>query len=115
MVRKKSSNEISLSERLSHIEGWRQSDLTRPDYCRQHSIKLNQLTFWQQQHRKSGNNQKRNTSAPFARVAISKKSPTTPLLGAARLIVAGGITIELESGSDPAWVAQLVLAIGGHR
>ncbi|MBV9955220.1 MAG: hypothetical protein JOZ70_08210 [Pseudolabrys sp.] len=92
-----------------HLENFQASGLKRSAYCREHGLKLHQLAYHLNRAGKMP-----AAEAAFARVAVAPAVPVARF-GAARLCVGGDVTLEFDSGSDPAWIAQVVTAVGGRR
>lgn len=106
MASKKSGSTVFWRQ---HISKYRASGQTRAEYCRQHGIKLHQLAYQVVQHNKMGPEE-----SGFAKVAVTD-APVAPCRSGARLLVGGGIAVEFDAGTDPAWVARLVAAVGGRQ
>lgn len=92
-----------------HLRSFRASDLTRGAYCRQHGLKVHQLAY---QLDRAG--KKPADKAVFARVALAAPAAVART-AAARLRFGGDVALELDSGSDPVWIAQVIAAVGGRR
>ena len=94
-----------------HLDKFRASGLSRVAYCREKGLKVHQLAY---QLDRSGKT-KEPGKAAFARVVVPE-----PTLAAAtraptaRLCFGGGVALELDSGADPAWIAQLIVHVGGR-
>ena len=92
-----------------HISKYRASGQTRAAYCRQHGLKLHRLAYHVGKQSKVG-----LSGSSFAEVAIADV-PVQTGRGGARLLVGGGVAVEFDAGTDPAWVARLVAAVGGRQ
>jgi hypothetical protein len=92
-----------------HRENFRASGLTRSAYCREHGLKLHQLGYQLDRAGKTP-----AAKAAFARVALAPPVAVARTV-AARLCFGGDVTLELDAASDPAWIAQVIAAVGGGR
>ena len=92
-----------------HLKDFQASGLTRGAYCRQHGLKLHQLSY---QLDRAG--KRPADKSAFARVALAAPvAAGRPV--AARLCFGSEVALELGTGSDPAWIAQVIAAVGGRR
>jgi len=94
-----------------HLAEFRASGLSRGAYCREHGLKVHQLAY---QLDRAGKTAKEVAKSAFARVALPTASPGSQQRGA-RLVFGSGIRLELDGGADPAWIAQVITAVGGGR
>ncbi len=91
-------------ECLAHARVWRQSGLTRAEYCRQHGIKLHVLHYWIKRSRIQ-------LEHSPALTLVATQAPTNPMPAPA------SSTLTLESGAQrlhiplqvaPQWLAALL-------
>src|SRR5690349_16539388 len=92
-----------------HLENFRASGLTRSAYCRGHRLRVHQLAYQLDRAGKAPTDK-----AVFARVALAAPVAVARTV-AARLCVGGDVALELDTGSDPVWIAQVIAAVGGRR
>lgn len=90
-----------------HVLKYKASGQSRPVYCRRHGLKLHQLAYYVCIYNKKLASQE----GGFARVVVAE--PAGPA-SHARLMISGGMSLEFDSGADPAWVARLIAAVGGR-
>ena len=93
-----------------HFDEYRASGQSRSKYCRENGLKVHQLAYYIGRPT-IGSASKRNA---FARVALSSTAPQAPKRLAARLIFAGGVVLEIESGTDPVWLSGIITHVGGR-
>ena len=84
------------------------SGLSRNAYCREHGLKIHQLTY---QLARRGKGVVASSGA-FAQVSAVDVPPVSARSGCARLLIGGTAALEFDTGVDPAWVARLVQAVG---
>lgn len=92
-----------------HRENFQASGLTRRAYCREHGLKLHQLGYQLDRAKKVTSGK-----AVFARVVTAAPVAVTRR-GAARLSFGGGVVLEIDAGSDPTWIAQVIAAVGDRQ
>lgn len=92
-----------------HVVRYKASGQTRVEYCRKHGLMFHQLAYQIGLH----NKRTPDEQSSFSQVVLAD-APTTGYRSGARLLVGGGLTVEFDTGTDPAWVARLVTAVGGR-
>jgi hypothetical protein len=94
-----------------HIMSHQESGLSRSEYCKKHGLKVHRLTYQIQRQKKLGGAVK---PSAFARVVVSQP-PIVTIPGAyyARLLLAGGTSLELGPTADPVWIAKLLIQLKG--
>lgn len=90
-----------------HISRYKASGMSRPEYCGEHGLKVSQLAY----HFSRRDRAKQKAFAEV--ITTNAKMPVRPT-SASRLMCGGGVVLELEAGSDPFWLAQLIRQIGGQ-
>jgi hypothetical protein len=90
------------------IDKYRASGHTRHDYCRAQGVSFNQLAYQIALRSKPATMNK----APFARVATVTPPSVLSKPAAARVLFGGGVILEIDAGTDPAWLAQVVTRVG---
>jgi hypothetical protein len=94
-----------------HRKNFHASGLSRRAYCREHGLKVHQLAY---QLGRAGKQRAATGKAAFARV-VATDPGAVGAKGAARLCFGDGVALELDCGADPAWIAQVIAAVGGGR
>ena len=108
-MRSKNSNQTAFWQQ--HLQKYRASGLTRKAYCLEHGLTINQLVY---QIKQSSAKDDRISGA-FAQVVTCEPKPMAPAERfVARLVLGRGITFEVDSGVDPAWIARLISHVGGQ-
>ncbi len=92
-----------------HIAKYQASGESRVEYCRRHGLKVHQLAYQVGLHNKATPEEQ----SSFAQVVLAD-APQAARRSGARLVVGSDVAIEFDSGTDPAWVARLVAAVGGR-
>ena len=94
-----------------HLNKFRTSGLSRRAYCREHGLKLHQLTYRLGRRGKA----KASGKSAFARVIVAEPAAKAVARSAtARLCFGGDVALEIDSGMDPVWIAQLISHVGGR-
>lgn len=85
-----------------HLKKWRQSGLTRLEYCRDSGVKDHQLRYWAGRLAMGG-----SKPTAFAKAVVGA-APTAPVsVGGARLVLLGGAVIEFSCTVDPSWIGRV--------
>jgi hypothetical protein len=94
-----------------HVAAFRASGQTRVAYCREQGLKVHQLGY---RLDRTGMGSSVGKSA-FARVVATETAARVVVKGAAaRFSFGGGVALELDTGTDPAWIARLIAHVGGR-
>ena len=56
---------------LTHIEQWKQSDLSQKLYCEQHNLTYHSFHYWYKVYK---NNQPANSATPFVQLQVQPQS-----------------------------------------
>lgn len=85
---------------IAHVESWRDSDLTRVDYCRRHALNCNTFAAWI----------KRCNAGPAHRPLTLVPVTVTPPAAAGELVLrhASGWQLAVPASIEPAWLAGLL-------
>jgi hypothetical protein len=97
-----------------HLRRLKESGLKRQVYCREHGIKDHQLRYWAGRLGDAGAVKANTGKSAFARIVTAAPVATTRT-GTARLCFGGGVALELDASSDPTWIAQVIVAVGGGK
>jgi hypothetical protein len=87
-----------------HWEGqlhkWQQSGLSQASFCRRHSLKISNFAYWKKKLPQS------SSTVTFMPLPLSSswKKKNIPL----RLVLNGGLQIEVSADFDPAALKQLI-------
>ena len=93
---------------LSRIEACEVSGLPTSVYAREHGFSAQALYNWKSRLSKLGMLSDVARSAPFHAVRVVAERP----LHGCRIELPNGVRVEVPTGSDPAWLGQ-VLAVAG--
>lgn len=103
------SNPASLSPDAwaEHIGAWRESKLTRAEYCRQHGLKLNLFLY-----RLSRQQTALTKTLTLIPVSVDTAAPAAPA-ARADLVLCGprGWSLSMASDVPAAWLGQLLGAL----
>lgn len=86
------------------------SGLSRREYCRRHGLKLHQFNYQLKRSRKS---EGKASGSAFARVLVGEPLAAKAEAFSARLNLGGGISLDLDSRTDPRWLSGLLRELGG--
>jgi transposase-like protein len=92
---------------FEHLRACERSGQTMKDYAQHHDLSIGAFYAWKKTLRRKGVLGTSLPAAPslFQKVAL-QNSP-----GTLRLVLPTGLTLEIDAGTDPHWVAQLVGAL----
>lgn len=94
-----------------HVQTFSGSGLSRAAYCRKHGLSYSQMVHWQRRLQSAA--KIRKTQAFARAVATPESLPQSNFTPSARLMLGAAGTLDLPSSFDPAWVARLILELGG--
>jgi len=91
-----------------HVDAQKISGLSRRAYSLEHGLKEHQLIYY------IGRCEKRASSkSAFAKVVVSEPPEQAPVKEfVVRLIFNSKIVLEVGTGTDPEWIAQLINYVG---
>lgn len=105
---------LSSANRQAHVELWRDSGLSRAEYCRRAGLAYHQLTAWLQ---RDGQQRGRGDAAAADDFLLIRDRPVrdepTPGDASALVVLAGGIRLRFGSGCAARWVAQVLAELRG--
>lgn len=94
-----------------HLDKFRTSGLSRGAYCREHGLKVHQLGYQLDRAGKT----KAASKGAFARVVAAEPAAKVAARSvAARLCFGRDVALEIDAGTDPAWIARLIAHVGGR-
>lgn len=85
-----------------HLKKWRQSGLTRLEYCRDSGVKDHQLRYWAGRLAIAGSKPK-----AFAKAVAATAPAASASVGGARLVLLGGAVIEFSPTAEPSWIGRV--------
>jgi hypothetical protein len=89
------------------IQQWKDSGLTQSKFCRLHSLKTHQFTYWKKRFHR--------TQVPVSLVELQLGSPlqsqACSSASALRLVLDEHYRIDIDRGFDPLTLQQLVLTL----
>ena len=90
-----------------HISNWQKSGLSQTEYCRRHSLKRTQLSYWKRRLLKP------DSSASLVQVNMQANihSRHRPCASPLRLVVGHQYRIEVERDFDPVALHQLLCSL----
>jgi transposase-like protein len=104
----------SAEERAEWVALFENSGQTALEFCRDNDLSPTTLAFWRSQ-RKDAATRPDLDEAAFVEVPLaalnSGAAPACAAVVTVRLV--GGMQLEIVSGTDPAWLSQLLTALRG--
>jgi hypothetical protein len=94
---------------LRHVERWRESGQTVPEYCRDHGLMPGAMRYQIRRVR-----QPPTTAIRLARVVRTAPRPVEPTNDSAVVIEIGPARIRVGRGVDPATLTAVLLALGAR-
>lgn len=88
----------------THVQQWRQSELSQSAYCRRHDLDRHRFFYWRRRIAKP------RETISFLPVALPANESTGLRTTTVRIYTPNGFTIEIESHSD---LAHLVAVVAG--
>lgn len=85
-----------------HLKKWRQSGLTRLEYCRKSGVKDHQLRYWAGRLAMGG-----SKPTAFAKAIVDPAPVASASGGGARLVLPGGAAIEFSATVEPSWIGRV--------
>ena len=92
---------------FEHLRACDRSGQTMKDYAQRHGLSISAFYVWKKTLRSKGVLGTALPAAPslFQKVALHDRPCTL------RLVLPTGLTLQIDTGTDPHWVAQLVGAL----
>ena len=105
----KNSRQAELEEKRrfwkQHIEGWKLSNQTQTEYCRQHDLSYDRFVYWKRKFR-------RDSKPSFIELKLPPVTPPKMIPPASSLrISVSRFQIAVDPGFDPEFLGQLVYAL----
>ena len=95
---------------LDHVRACDQSDQSMRAYARANGLKVAEFYSWKAVLRRKGVVGEDKPAAVFRKADIvDDRYP-----GHCRVMLPSGVALEVEAGTEPAWVAGLVAALSGR-
>lgn len=103
----KRRRQFSAEDRGRWIEQYKHSGQSVRDFCRDHAVCQSSLSRWLRQ-RRDGTGERR----PAGSLVEVRVAPPPPLAAASvKVCLPSGITMEVASGTDAAWLAGVLHAL----
>jgi len=104
----------SAEERAEWVELFEKSGQTPLEFCRDNDLSPTTLAFWRSQRKDTVTRPDVDESA-FVEVPLAAlNSGAAPACAAAVTVrLVGGMQLEILSGTDPAWLSELLAALRG--
>jgi hypothetical protein len=91
---------------------YKQSGLTQKEFVAKHDVPLSSLQFWLYKQKKTKSVLDSNSRAAFLPVqVVASPAPKARGSGAVEVTLEDGLTIRIDVGTDPKYVALLVHAL----
>ena len=91
------------------VQLWQESGLSQKEYCRQHNLRENQLTYWKKRYVKT------ESAVSLVELKLSSSHCVSLNLSgrsALRLNLGRGYQVEVDNGFDPVTLKQLIYVLG---
>jgi hypothetical protein len=95
-----------------HFKQYRASGMTQQEYCRQHGLSPGQFSY--RFYAGKAGKKPRKVAAAFAQVYLPQAKASLRSGVAGRLVFGSGVTLEIETKTDPVWLARVITAVGGR-
>jgi hypothetical protein len=87
---------------VERLKNWRQSGLTRFEFCRDNGIKDHQFRYWASRLTTDA-----TVPPAFAKAVVETAPASASYQGAVRLVMVSGVVVEFSSGSEPSWIGRV--------
>jgi transposase-like protein len=105
---KRPRRQFTAEDRAQWLDLYEHSGKGVREFCRDNAVCQSSLSRWLRQRRGGADEQNREGSLVEVRVA---PAPTAAATVAARVQLAGGMTMEVVGGTDAAWLASVLRAL----
>ena len=95
---------------LAHLNSWRQSGLTRAEYCRQQDLSYHALNYWKKKTDRQQKAACHFVPVPAIRIAQAVSHDRTATL---KVDLGRNLKIEVHDGFTPATLFQVVQTLRG--
>jgi len=92
----------------AHVKAQQQSGLNRADYCRQHKLSYDAMTYWH--HKFSRSDINTSTLVPVSLHSI-EQHPVQPPNSVLKIILPGSISVEVGNNFSPATLTRLLTTL----
>jgi transposase-like protein len=100
---------FSAEERAQWVELYERSGQSLREFSSEHGLTQSNLSRWRR-HRRAGASGKR-AGGSFVEVNVTASPPQPAAAAPVRVCLSGGVTMEVASGTDALWLAQVLRAL----
>lgn len=100
---------FSAEERAQWVELYERSGQSLRQFSGEHDLIQSNLSRWRRQLRAAANGKR--GSGPFVEVSVAASPPQPAAAAPVRVCLCGGMTMEVTSGTDALWLAQVLRAL----
>jgi transposase-like protein len=100
---------FSAEERAQWVEMYERSAQSLREFSSEHGLIESNLSRWRR-HLRAAANGKRGRGS-FVEVSVSASAPQPAVAAPVRVCLCGGMTMEVTSGTDALWLAQVLRAL----
>lgn len=100
---------FSAEERAQWVEMYERSGQSLREFSSEHGLIQSNLSRWQRQLRAAANGKR--GSGSFVEVNVTASAPQSASSAPVRVCLSGGMTMEVASGTDALWLAQVLRAL----
>lgn len=110
MTTKRRRRQFSAEDRRRWTELYNRSGQSVRDFCRDHPLCQSSLSRWLRQMRTASTGQRPEGALVEVRMA-PRRAAVTDSTASVKVRLPGGVTMEVASGTDAAWVAGVLRAL----
>lgn len=100
---------FSTEERAQWVELYERSSQSLREFSSEHGLIQSNLSRWRRQLRAAASGKRRRGS--FVEVSVTASPPQPAVAAPVRVCLSGGMTMEVTSGTDALWLAQVLRAL----
>lgn len=105
--------QFSAEERAQWVELYERSGQSLRQFSGKHDLIQSNLSRWRRQLRAAANGKRGRGS--FVEVNVTSSQPQPALAAPVRVCLSGGMMMEVASGTDALWLAQVLRALSPAR